>query len=306
MWHSPCKNPSWIILLNHQRTATVTLEQKIQFEANVYLGLERVEKGKVAISPRDKIPQKTKSPTLKKKDKIKHLKITQGQDHQKGKNFQKTKGANRQTHSFSCMETKSPTLKSRSNTPNWSCYTDGIKGGIHSIFPVFYTKNSFRLDSISCRASPDSITTMMYSICCTYMLCFLFLITIYLFIGGEGNQFQLFLRNNFRVKSYWHFYEAVMEFSTIQKEKNLPKHAGCKYWRKRSSNIPQLYSHMGTAFFLQGRWCLWLWLKWGWRGNFFLFTEKKSLLKILWRIFFWIFINFKLFKHRKKEERSTQ
>ncbi len=47
--------------------------------------------GKVAKSPRDKITQKTKSPTVMKKDKITHLEITQGQDHSKDQITQKTK-----------------------------------------------------------------------------------------------------------------------------------------------------------------------------------------------------------------------
>ncbi len=68
--------------------------------------------GKVAKSPRDKITQKTKSPTSMKKDKNTHLKITQGKNHPKDKITQGTKSLKRQYLPFSFMKTKSPTLKS--------------------------------------------------------------------------------------------------------------------------------------------------------------------------------------------------
>ncbi len=68
--------------------------------------------GKVAKSPRDKISQKTKSPTSMKKDKITHLKITQGQNHPKDKITKGTKSPKRQNLLLSFMETKSPILKS--------------------------------------------------------------------------------------------------------------------------------------------------------------------------------------------------
>ncbi len=67
--------------------------------------------GKVAKSPRDKITQKTKSPTSMKKDKITHLEITQGQDHPKDQITQGTKSPKIQYLPFSFMKTKSPTLK---------------------------------------------------------------------------------------------------------------------------------------------------------------------------------------------------
>ncbi len=57
-----------------------------------------ISPGKVAISPKDKITQKTKSPTPMKKDKITHLKITQGQKHPKDQSTQKTKAPKRPKH----------------------------------------------------------------------------------------------------------------------------------------------------------------------------------------------------------------